>query len=97
MCLIKQMKFFFSKIYVFTSQVNHKNKRVLSIKTIEYSTGAEETGIELASNVDRELYTGKAGWAKPHQLWLIKSLPQLSQRKQDTPRWLPGLCTPRTI
>ena len=62
-------------------------------KTIEDRTGAEEAGVELASKVDRIKYTGKAGWEMPHQFWLIKTLPRLSQTKQNTTRWLPELCT----
>ena len=46
--------------------------------------------------VDRISYTGKAGWEMPHQLWLIKTLPRLSQTKQGTTRWLPELCTAKT-
>ena len=62
------MQFLLCKVYVFISQVNDKNKRVLPIpycyfygyKTIEDCTGAEEACVELASKVDRILYTGKA-------------------------------------
>ena len=51
-----------SKIYVFISQVNYKNKRdpcasltayLYAHKTIEDCTGAGEAGVELASKVDR--------------------------------------------
>ena len=65
-------------------------------KTIEDCTGAEEPGVELASNVGRISYTGKTGWKMPHKLWLIETLPGLSQTKQDTTRWLPELCTAKT-
>ena len=50
----KKIKLLFSKIYVFISQVNHKNKRVLHL--LEYCTGAERAGTELASKVDRKIY-----------------------------------------
>ena len=55
---------------------------------MEDCTGAGEAGVELANKVDRILYTGKAGWEMPHQLWLVKTLPRLSQTKQDTTRWI---------
>ena len=85
--------------------MNHKKKKacpsftvyLFAHKTIEDYTGAEEVGVELASKVDRISYTGKAGWELPHQLWLIKTLPRLSQTKQDTTRWLSELCTAKTI
>ena len=83
--------------------MNHKKKKVLPIlyclficSQIEDCTGAEEAGAELASKVDRISYIGKAGWEMPHQLWLVKTLPQLSQTKQDTTRWMPELCTAKT-
>ena len=90
-----------SKIYVFTSQVKHNNKTVLPIpywlficsQNNRRSHQAEEAGVELASKVDRIKYTGKAGWEMPHQFWLIKTLPRLSQTKKNTTRWLPELCT----
>ena len=53
-------------------------------KAIEDCTGAEEAGVEWTSKVDRIFYTRKAGWEMPHQLWLIKTLPRLSQTKQVT-------------
>ena len=65
-------------------------------KTIEDCTGAEQTGVELASKVNRISYTGETGWEIPHQLWLIKTLPRLSQTKQDTTRQLPELCTEKS-
>ena len=50
-------------------------------KTIQDCTFAEKTGFELASKVDRILYTRKTGWELPHQLWLIKNLSRLSQTR----------------
>ena len=89
------------EIYVFISQVNHKKKKVLptlyclfiSSQNNRDCTGAEEAGVELASKVDRISYTRKTRWEMPHQLWLIETLPQLSQTKQHTTKWLPELCT----
>ena len=46
-------------------------------------TGAAEAGVELASKMDRISYTGKMRLEMSHQLWLIKTLPLLSQAKQD--------------
>ena len=82
-----------SKIHVLISQVNHKIKGsrlsltayLYAHKTIEDCTGAEEAGIELASKVDRISYTRKTRWEMPHQLWLIKTLPQLSQTLCSSP------------
>ena len=65
-------------------------------KTIEDCNGTEEVGVELANNVGRIPYTGKTGWKMPHKLWLIETLPGLSQTKQDTIKWLPELCTAKT-
>ena len=95
----KKIQFLLSKIYVFKK----KKKRscpsftayLYAYKTREHCTGAEKADVELASKVDK-IYTGKAGWEMPHQLWLIKSLSRLSQTKQDTTRWLPELCTAKT-
>lgn len=55
-------------------------------KTKEDCAGAEEAGNELARKVDRISYIGKTRWEIPHQLWLIKTLPRLSQAKQNTTR-----------
>ena len=61
-------------------------------KTIEDYTCAEKAGVELSIRWTG-YHTLEKGWEMPHQLWLIETLPQLSQTKQDTTRWLPELCT----
>ena len=48
---------------------------------MEDCTGAGEAGVELANKVDRILYTGKAGWEMPHQLWLIKTFASIISNK----------------
>ena len=102
---IKKYSFCFLKsMYSFHRWITRRRKRscpsftayVYVHKTIEDCAGAEEAGVELASKVGRISYTGKAGWELPQQLWLIKTLPRLSQTKQDTTRWLPELRTGKT-
>ena len=48
-------------------------------KTIEWCTGAEEAGVELAGKVDVILYTDR--WDRKSHISLIKNLPRLSQIK----------------
>ena len=85
---------FLKSIYSFHRRITRRRRRscpsftayLYAYKTIEDCTGAEEAGIELASKANRISYTGKTRWEMPHQLWLIKTLPRLSQTKQNTTR-----------
>ena len=103
-CLIKRYSLCFLKsVYSFHRWITRRRRSCPSFtaylyahKTIEHCTGAEKAGVELASKMDRISYTGKAGWEMPHQPWLIKTLPRLSQTKQDTTVWLPELYTAKT-
>ena len=76
--------------------IAHPLPSIYTHKAIEDCTSAEESGVELASKVDRISYTGKIGSEMSHQLWLIRALPRLSQTKQDITRWLSELCTAKT-
>ena len=94
--LIKNSFCFLKSMYSFHRWITRRRTPCPSFTAYLYPHKTIEDGVELASNVGRISYTEKTGWKMPHKLWLIETLPGLSQTKQDTTRWLPELCTAKT-
>ena len=83
---------------VFISQVNYKKKILPFLYFLFiYSKNNRRAHWCRGSCGQDIMKNGKTRWEMSHQPWFIKMLPRLSQIIQDTTRWLPELCTAKTV